>query len=212
MASISLLIVWTKTGQHHISLLLIEDGAVAHIVATTSPVINREQRERLIVDQIMTRLRDTPDERFVELVEKARQRFNQLHENDVAMDMAEIGHSIWLFYFATSLRGLQYLHEIYSNDWLKYVMQEIFIDILLKTADAAVDFRVDSLEWDLSNYTDCLQQLYSLTNLPILAHVYGMAKHNHALVFKGNDVLLLPIDILPFELIEIILVQATGRL
>ena len=83
--------------------------------------------------------------------------------------------------------------------------------ILLKTYDAddaALDLSVDILRWDLSNYTDCLQQL----NLPILSHVYEMARQNQVLVSKGDDVHLLPIDQFPFDIIEIILIRATGHL
>ena len=41
-----------NTGQHHVSRILIEDGAVAHIVANISPANNREERERQIVDKL----------------------------------------------------------------------------------------------------------------------------------------------------------------
>ena len=37
-----------KTGQRHVSRILIEDGAVAHLVATISTAGNREQQERRI--------------------------------------------------------------------------------------------------------------------------------------------------------------------
>ena len=84
---------------------------------------------------------------------------------------AQIGHSMGLFYFATSLRGLQYLNEIYSNDLLKTMMQEIFI-MLLNNDDTVMDLRVDTLRWDLSNDIDCLSQLFSFMSLPILSHVY----------------------------------------
>ena len=89
-------------------------------------------------------------------------------------------------------------------------MQDIFIS-LLDSAET-MDLRIDSLRWDQSNYTDCLQQLYTFTNLPILSHVCGMAKQNQERISISDDVRSLPIDQLPFELIEMILVRATGHL
>ena len=49
-------------------------------------------------------------------------------------------------------------------------------------------------------------------NLPILSHVYAMAEQNQELVSMFDDVRSLPIDQFPFELIEMILVKATGHL
>jgi len=146
-----------------------------------------------------------------EALSEARQSINQLRENEVTILTAEIGHGIVLFYFNTSLRGLQYLHEIYSNEQLKSLMQDILI-MLLKTDDAVVDLRVATLRWNFSNYTNCLQQLCTFANLPILARVYEMAKQNQQLVAMCDDVRSLPIDQFPFELIEMILVRATSHL
>ena len=198
---------------------MIEDGTVAHIVATISPANNREQRERRIVDQLTALLRNTPDEsrgmlfneHIGELVDEARRSLNLLGENDVILLTVEVGHSIGLFYFATSVRGLQYLNEVYSNEQLKSMMQKLFI-ALLKTDDAVPDLLVDTLRWDLSNYTYCLQQLYSYMDLPILSHVYAMVKRNQEHVSMCDDVRSLSIDQLPFELIEILLIQTTGHL
>ena len=91
-------------------------------------------------------------------------------------------------------------------------MQEIFIVLLKTDAAAIVDLRVDTLRWDLSNNIDCVQQLYTFMNLPTLSHVYEMAKQNQQHVSMCDDVRSLTIDKLPFELIEIILVKATGHL
>jgi len=54
-----------ETGQRHVSRILIEDGTIAHIVATISPKNIREQQERRILDQLTALLRDVPDEHRV---------------------------------------------------------------------------------------------------------------------------------------------------
>jgi len=204
-----------KTGQRHVSRILIEDGTVARIVATISPAYNREQQERRIVDQLTEFMRDIPDEQrqstLVEMFQKATRPLDQLRENEVTILTSEIGHSIRLFYFTTSLRGLQYLNEIYSNDQLRIMMQDLFI-ILLESDDAVLELRVDTLRWDFSDYTDCLQQLCTLTDLPILSHIYEMSNQSQRLVNVCEDVRSLPIDQFPFELFEMILVKATGLL
>jgi len=196
-----------NTGQRHVSRILMDDGAVAHIVANIRP----DREERRVVDQLTVLLRDTPDEQIEGLVDEARQRINRLRENEASMLIADIGHSIGLFYFTTSLRGLQYLREMYSSEQLKSMMRELFI-LLLKTDDAVVDLYVDTLRWDLSNYTDCLQQLFALNNLQILSDVYEMSKQNQQLVAVCDDVRSLPIDQFPYELFEMILVRTTGHL
>ena len=132
---------------------------------------------------------------------------NQLRENDVAIVNAEMGHSIGLFYLTSSVRGLVYLLDIYSNEQLKSMKQELFIMLLREDAAA-----LDTLRWDQSNYIDCLQQLCAFINLPILSDVYEMAKHNQELVAICDNVRSLPVDQLPFELLEIILIRATGHL
>ena len=47
-----------ETGQRHLSRILSEDGAVAHLVATSSPADNREQQERRVVDQLTMLLKE----------------------------------------------------------------------------------------------------------------------------------------------------------
>ena len=202
-----------RTGHRHVSRILNEDVAVAYIVATTSSANNREIRERRLVE-LMSVLRDIPDECIVDLVDEARQRLNPLRDNDVAISTAETGHSIGLFYFTTSLRGVQYLNEIYSNEQLKSMMQGIFI-ILLKTDDAddaALDLRVDTLRWNPSNYTECLQQLCTISNLSILSRVHEMTEQSRKFFCTSDDMRSLPIDQLPYKLVEIIKIQAIGHL
>ena len=46
----------------------------------------------------------------------------------------------------------------------------------------------------------------------MVSHFYEMTKQNQELVFMCDDVRSLPIDQLPFELFEIILIQATCHL
>ena len=89
-------------------------------------------------------------------------------------------------------------------------MQKISIMLLTidDADDAVLDLRVDTLRWDLSNYAHCLHQL----NLPILSHVYKMAKQNQAPISTCDDVRSLPIDQFPYELVQTILVRATGHL
>jgi hypothetical protein len=195
-----------------VSRILTEDGPVAHFVATTSSASNTEQQERDTVDQLTALLRKTPPERKKPLFEEAVERINELDENDVTILMAQIGHSIGLFFFATLLQGLQYLHETYSNEQLKSTMQEIFIMLLKTDENTVLDLRVDTLRWDLSNYMDCLTQLYTFMNLPTLSRVYEMAKRNQELIVSnGNDVRSFHIDKFPFELIKMIILRATGH-
>jgi hypothetical protein len=143
------------------------------------------------------------------LLHVARHHITELRENDAAVLCVQTQHSIGLFYFCKSLQGLQYLNKLYSTQQLQVMMQDIFIS-LLDSAET-IDLRIDSLRWDQSNYTDCRQQLYTFTNLPIVSRVYGMAEQNQRRI-SMCDVRSLPIDELPFELIEIILIQATGHL
>ena len=95
---------------------------------------------------------------------------------------------------------MKYIHK------LELVMQEIFVSLL--DHNETMSLRVDSLLWDQTSYTNCLQ----LLNLPTLSHVYEMVKHYEELGSMCDDVRSLPIDQLPFELIEMILIQATGHL
>ena len=189
-----------NTGQSHAYLCLIEGGVVAHLVAK----INREERERQIVDKLNTLLKETPEERLGELSEL----LDQLRAREVSLIFAQRQNSIGLFYLCRSLRGLQYLYEIYSTQQLNVLMQEIFISL---DSDGTMDLRVN-LRWDLSSYIDCLQQLYTFMNLPILSYVCEMTKQKQEFVSMCDDIRSLPIDQLPLELTEIILIQATGRL
>ena len=88
-------------------------------------------------------------------------------------------------------------------------MQEIFIS-LSRTDDVVPEICVETLRWDLSNYTYCPRQLFATMNLHILYHIYEIAKQNKDLVCPCDDVRSLPIDQLPFELIEMLLTRATG--
>ena len=109
--------------------------------------IEKNEKDGLLTNSHTALLRDMPDERIGGLVNEARQRLNKLHDYEVTILKTEIGHSIGLFYFTTSLRGLQYLLETCSNHQLKSMMQELFI-MLLKTDDVALDLHIDTLRWE----------------------------------------------------------------
>jgi len=83
-----------KTGQRHVSRILVEDGVVTYMVATVTP----KQKERLIVEKLTDLLRSTPEESREDVLGKlcneARQRVRQLSDNEVAILKTEVGHSI----------------------------------------------------------------------------------------------------------------------
>jgi len=90
-------------------------------------------------------------------------------------------------------------------------MQEIFV-ALLRTEDAVIDPRIITLRWEESNYNDFARQLYVRTNLPILSDVYKMAEQDRKLIRNSDEVCSIPIDLFPFELVEMILVTKTVHL
>ena len=71
------------------------------------------------------------------------------------------------------------------------------------------DFLVDTLRWKMENYNNCAYHLCSSSKLPALSHVYRMAAES---IYEGDHRGTLHIDQFPFELLEMILTKATGRL
>jgi len=198
-----------KTAQRHIVELL--SGTVARIVATISVEREAEQHERRIVDQLNALLSNTSDQRMEELFDAVRQRrMNDLRDNGVTIVAANIESSIGLYFFVQSLEALHYLHEVYSTQQLSLMIQDIFVSLL--NSDAAVNVRV-VLKWDPSNYSGCLQRMCLLVHLPILSHVYRMAKRHQELIHATDtDPVSFNIDDFPFELVEMLLTSTAGHL
>jgi hypothetical protein len=162
-----------------------------------------------VVDQFKQFLKSTPTETRKNIFRELQRYEDELKTHDVDLLTVRQGNSIGLFYFCTSLTGLQYLHELYCIDQFRINLLEIFISLL--NTDSAANLRVDNVQWKMSNYINCAQHLYDSNGLVEISNVYQLAQQRQDVDIE-YDVSSLRIDQLPFELIEMLLVKTAGQL
>jgi hypothetical protein len=200
-----------KTGQQHVSRILLEDGAVARVVTTNSSKTtdNVKQYETYIVQQFKLVNINSEDDRIKQLFSQINECVDELRSRGVELLATVTGHSVALFYFCTSLAGLQHLYELYANGLLKTTIERLF-NILLKDYEHA-QLHVEKVDWENANYLNCLQHMYYLMDLLQLSVIYQLAHRTHSAITKressGVEMILLPM-----ELEEILVIKAAGHL
>jgi hypothetical protein len=105
------------------------------------------------------------------------------------------------------LDGLQHLCNLLSSGDLKEIMERIFT-ILLDNGTPVV---VDCLHWDIRDYINGLQYLYSAVGLEVFNELYELPTNTH-LDLVDCTVSSLRVDQLPSELLQLILNKAMGQL
>jgi Caspase recruitment domain len=184
-----------KTGQEHVANVLLNDGVVAHIVATTN-VSARE--ETYIVDRFMAILgRSSSEDR-----ERLIQRVNEF-SRDVDLLAVKKENSIGIFYFCRSLAGLQHLDDLYSSGQLKFIFENVFSELLNDSKLVPVE----SLHWDVRDFTNCMQCLCSSVDLRVFSKLYEMTKCSIECSVSS-----IHIDQFPSEIQQLILMKSTGQL
>jgi hypothetical protein len=171
-------------------------------VATTGSCASDE---RYIVEQFKTFLSNCPDRENV--INELFQHVNELKSHQVDVIAATKQNSIGLFYFCHSLDGLQHLYELFSSGRLKEIVERIFT-VLLNNGTPVV---VDCLRWDIHDYLNCLQYLYSAAELEVFYELYALPTNTH-LDLVDSTVSSLRVDQLPSELLQLILNKAMGQL
>jgi hypothetical protein len=199
----------TKTKQQNVCQILLEDGVVACTVANISGIENEKQEERRIVDQFELLLTKLPNESRKELRERINKHIDDLISRDVNVVAMDIGDSIHVFYFCKSSSGFEHLHALYVSQQLKLILQQVFRLLLKRPNDS--NLYVDTLVWPPSNYDQCSRYFGALVNPTTFRLIDQLAEkascHN-----SDSGVSSEFIELLPFELIELILLKSAGQL
>jgi hypothetical protein len=132
---------------------------------------------------------------------------NKLRSRDVHLINTSKQNGIHLFYLCHSLDGLQHLWNLLSSGDLKEIMERIFT-ILLDNGTPVV---VDCLHWDIRDYVQCVQYLYSAVGLEVFSELYQLPTNTH-LDLVDCTVSSLRVDELPSELLQLILNKTMGQL
>lgn len=194
----------TNAGQGHIATMLLNDGAVAHVVAKTS---SSSAEERLIVERFKNLLSESSDTNRENLYSQVVQHVNELRGRGILIVSANSENSIGVLYMCLSLSGLQHLYDLYTSGQLKRIAEHIFT-VLLNDEKAVT---IDSLQWNARDYVDCMQDICLTANLKTLSELYGLVKH----IQRGSlehTVGSLYIEQFPFELFQLILTKTMGQL
>jgi len=199
----------SKRNQRHVSRIMSEDGVVLHFTAIVSGTGDFTRRESCIADQFMTILQKDYLEKPI--LKEVQQHMDLQQANDVPLIASVQGNGIRFFYLCKSLRGLQYIYDVYSSGQLKTVIQKliILIDANFPDADGSVE-SIQSFQWEPSNYINCVSTLMSLSLIPEAHRIAQQALVLDNVSIRSDSTM--NIDEFPFELIEIMLIKAAGRL
>jgi hypothetical protein len=193
-----------NTGQEHVVCMLLEDAAVALMIAKTR---SKADDERLIVERFMAVLSKNLNIDREIRYDEVTQLVNDLRSRGIDLIAVNTQHSIGLFYLCRSLDALQRLYDSFTCGEMKQIIERIFT-VLLNDGKSVV---VDSLHWDMKDYIDCTQDFYAAFNLKTLSELLELAKCAR-LESTASSVCSLHVDKLPSELLQLILNKAMGQL
>lgn len=199
-----------RTGQSHVCNILTGSGSVARLVGNIGGSDHMKQDEARIVEQFMKLMEKSSDEQLSQLRTRVNQKADELLAGgDVRLAALDTRGSIRLFFVCKSLTDVHYLYELYSSTELKTFLEELFT-LLLDNGRAA---NLDSLEWEMSDYTNCIRNICASANMQLFVQIYGMALENRdrEAVNKSYSSLL-GFELLPSELVEMLLIKTTGQL
>ena len=157
-----------------------------------------------LVDQFRTLLRKSSNEKGETLRVQMNQLIEMLLRNGIQIIGLDTQGSIRLFYTFSSLTGLMYLYELYSTNQLVNTIESLFT--LLLDDDRSISLH--SLEWNLSDYTICVQCFYLSMKLNIMAGMYESMQPSDDDIRPSSTSL--HFDRFPHELIEIMLIKAAS--
>jgi hypothetical protein len=178
-----------NSGQQHVCRILLEDGVVARLVARCSrsnqstarmclysrtvrniPRVDRgnvKQDEAYIVKQFRRLLNRCSPERRTELISQVVNIDDDVQLIDIDKDS-----SIGLYYWCTSLKGLQYMTELYASGQLQIMLNQAFAALL----GASQSLLIDTLSWDRLEFLKCSQYMYELMGMSVFSGVYSLAQ------------------------------------
>jgi hypothetical protein len=209
-----------RTEQHHVSSLLSKNAVVAQIVAIFKQTAKLKQHETDAVQrlqEIFKKLSKNPDQILTEeqCAIVGSWYTETFLKHDVGLLDAKTGNSVTLFFYCTSMSGLQYLHELFSSRQLEAIIENLFNTLLEAEQNAAL--QIDELKWEMRDYLRCMQHMCSLSQLPELSMIYELAQkqqeplHNTVPCSTAERDYLALMQ-LPYELTEEILVKALLKL
>jgi hypothetical protein len=196
---------FNKSGQAHIALVLSTDGSLAHLVAKFNDLQDFYEMEKLTVRRFMELMRLSDAERREQCGEQLCQVLEKLRGEMCELIAVRQQTSIGLYFFCSSLSGLQFLRDLYASSQLKRIVNEIFVALSHKSHAASL--QAENIEWDEENYRRCVKYLHSVQ----------IKNSNNYLTQASNDnrpeniSKSIPVDQLPFELIEVILMKSIGQ-
>jgi hypothetical protein len=138
-----------RTKQEQVTQILLEEGTVAQVVATTGSC---EQDEKYIVEQFKNLLSSSPASKRDTLLDEVRQHVHELKSCGVHLFAAKKQNSIGLYYFCRSLDGLQHLYDLFSSGKLKEIVERVFTVLLNNSRPTPVV--VECLRWDIRDYAE----------------------------------------------------------
>jgi hypothetical protein len=170
-----------KTGQEHVANVLLNDGAVAHLVAKTNCSATEEthivNRTKEILGQtsragrghlyqfilyllgLFSRPSSSADTEH--LYSRVGERIEELSDQVVELMAFSNENSIGIFYFCQTLAGLQHLNDLYSSGHLKLIFENIISELLNDNKLVVVE----SLYWGVRDFVNCMQCLCSSVHL-----------------------------------------------
>lgn len=213
----------SKTGQPHVSRLLLEDVVVARLVARFSNVkyhrheliycrestlLNNEkdniqQHEEKLVEQFMNLLKHSDDKRKRELRDKVIEITAQLGD-DVELLAINTQHSIGLLFLCKSFCGLRSLEMLFASGQLKTLISNMFSSFVY---NPTVTFEL--LAWHIFDLVSGVKYYCSSLGLALFTQLYYLAQISEENEVEYNTILF-AIETLPFELIEMIFWSAVS--
>jgi hypothetical protein len=158
-----------KTGQQHVVNELLNDAAVA-ISPLTARGKDDDAYGKLVVQQFAVLMQSSSVDKRKLICSELTESLAELGEDNERV-VFENHSRIQIFITSTSLSGLAFLREIYSNNKLKTTIQKIFC--LLINHERRVT--IDELIWDIADYNRCARYLSESIGPSVYTKIYTLS-------------------------------------
>jgi hypothetical protein len=161
-----------------------------------------EQDEAHIVEQFTSFL-------MKRCAERRRELLFQVISVDAGVQLIAIDKvsSIGLYYWCTSLEGLQRLTDLYTSGRLQLMLNQVFSSLL----DGSQSLLIDNLSWNRLEFFKCSQYMFESQGMSVFSEIYSLAQRKNYNDVSSID-FSFSISQLPRELTEIIVIRSSALL
>jgi len=192
-------------GQQHVCHILNENVAIVPVVCKLGSKDDNEMNVQQVEGCIVQLFARLSAERRDQLLKQMLTRYQH------PVEIISVHHgSIQVFFLCRNFASIREIYDKYCSTELKHDLTWLFSslheDILVGGS-----IRVETLSWDFVNYNH-YSHFFTTSTIPVFSEIYRLAGRSTSVNYDHDVGNFDMIEMLPFELIEMIVIRSTGYL